>query len=462
MVTVTASAGWTVEEIPDWVVVSPAGGIESPQIVYLQVEKNLDTTTRYATLTFTCGSRSVTLDITQLGLDGSKPYLKIEATPGIGVSVEGGTLHAKVITNQPWKIVEIPDWISVSQLAGDGPADIVINVAAHRQKSGRGASLVFRTEELMETLVINQYRLGDILRTPLLPFSQYNEMGFNSNRDWYEMKLYSLFVNSGIGEKVYIGNLLGRHAGAYPDITAFTGYTFNPVTVSTSAAVSNVAKTYIPSPEGQQEMVQYILSQNPQQSISFESDNGTTEFYDYKQLYAIGMVNMGIGLDELVSGSPFTEKEMSRNFGMIYIYKHTAFDLVMDIPRELPLINEPVKETDKARSISYVSRVTFGTLGLLVVELDTDSRQLRVAVDKVIQNQALSEEEAAWIAEAGFSYIYFNHKKEVQVLQGNMEAIEAYKQGMADWQANIHPLAFGLADVASHTRNEIDFTIQMP
>ena len=60
-----------------------------------------------------------------------------------------------------------------------------------------------------------------------------------------------MFINPAIQDKIYLGNLVSHNAQSNINIPEFTGYTFNPVTVSTSAAVEEVVKTYIPSQKEQ-------------------------------------------------------------------------------------------------------------------------------------------------------------------------------------------------------------------
>lgn len=60
-----------------------------------------------------------------------------------------------------------------------------------------------------------------------------------------------MFINPAIRDKIYLGNLISPNAQSNVDIPEFTGYTFNPITVSTSAIVDEVAKTYLPSPKEQ-------------------------------------------------------------------------------------------------------------------------------------------------------------------------------------------------------------------
>ncbi len=186
------------------------------------------------------------------------------------------------------------------------------------------------------------------------------------------------------------------------------------------------------------------------------------EYYDYKHLHAIGMIGLGIPLEELVSGAPHTQQEIAREFGMIYSFKHTLFDLIMDTPLQQPLIKELLKEAGKAQGVSYVSTVTYGKVGLLVIESDIDSRRIKLIVDKIVEDASLSADEIRLLESADFSYVYFSNDGEAQVMNGGMEIIEAYKNGMKDTTENIYPMEFSLADFTTHVNNEIHFTVKIP
>ena len=88
------------------------------------------------------------------------------------------------------------------------------------------------------------------------------------------------------------------------------------------------------------------------------------------------MVNLGVKLDEIMSDVSFKEKEMTRKYGLIYSFKRTFFTLDIDIPKKL--IKEELKDADKAKGASYVSSVGYGRVGLLIVESDTDSRDVKL------------------------------------------------------------------------------------
>lgn len=458
----TASDTWKVQDVPDWIVVTPEHGDHTTQEIYIGVEKNEELEARSATLTFICGNINRKLEVEQLGLSESKPYLEITTTSSPSANADGGFFTVKITTNTPWKITESPQWVSVSRMSGDTSGEVSVRIPEHRVKNGRMGIIVFTARELTKTLEVTQHGLNDYLRSPGLSIFTYNRVSFTSMLDWYKIETHRMFINPGIKEKIYVGNLISHQADPHTDIPEFTGYTLHPVTVSTGA--TNVkSKTFVPSFKEQQGMAAEVMARNPEQSGWFRHDNGTTEFYDYKHLYAIGMVNLGIKLDELVSGASFTQQEMNRNFGMVYAFKNNLFSLDMDIP-DKPLTQEPLSEADKAQGVSYVSAVHYGKVGVLVIESDIDSRNLKPVVDKLLKqdNYLLPDEERRWVEASDFTYVYFSNEGEVQTLKGNLNAILAYKDGIADTKENIYPIEFYLADAAGHFTSVINYTVKTP
>lgn len=86
------------------------------------------------------------------------------------------------------------------------------------------------------------------------------------------------------------------------------------------------------------------------------------------------------------------KKRLARKYGLIYSFKRTFFSLDINIPEKL--IQEELKEADLEKGVSYVSSITYGRVGLLIVESDTDSREVKAAVNRLIENKSLSQEES--------------------------------------------------------------------
>lgn len=458
-VKLTTNGKWEIKDIPEWISVNPSFGEYSAEVI-VEASKNEEIAERNATLTFAQGNTSKTLEVKQLGLMDSDPFIKL-STNDLSMSLTGDEKKITLTTNRSWKATNIPNWVVISPTSGDESTEITIKVNENRNPETRQVNIIFVNEDVSQLLEISQFGLKEVIRGPTLPIFSFKYVEFASNYTKYSIKVNSLFVNPEIKNKIYSGNLISHDTQLNTDIFEFTGYTFNPVTVSTSAAIDGeIVKTYIPSLTEQDTFARQIIAKNPSQNESFTADNGSTEFYSYRRLHVLGITNIGIKLDEVVSGSSFTKKEMTRKYGIIFSFKQLLFSLTTDKPEAL--IKETLTEADKAKGVSYVSVVNYGKVGLLVVESDTDSRNVKFAINKVIANQPLTQEESNLIQSADISYVYFNNNKEVQVKKGNIDAVNAYKDAMTNKKDNIYPVTFQLANYDTHAVSTLPFSFSVP
>lgn len=449
---------WEITDIPEWLEVYPSSGNHSSEIS-IKAAKNKDLERRETSLIFTSGETSKELKIKQLGLSDLDPFIELSDND-ITMNVGGETKKIEITTNNPWEITNVPVWMTVYPTSGEKSTSITIVVYKNSDADPRQVNLEVFSEDkkVKEKLLVHQYGRKEYFRSsdlPIFSFSRYTVTGGIH----YNLESNSIFVNPSIKNKIYLGNLISHNAGDNTNIPEFTGYTFNPITISTSAAVSGeIVKTYIPSLAEQNAFAKGIVERRPSQTESFIADNGTIEFFTYKQLYAVGITNMGIKLDEVVSGSPYTEKEMSKKYGVIFSFKQKLFSLIMDLPEKL--IKEDLKGTDKSKGVSYVSSVSYGKIGLLVVESDTDSQPIRVIINKILADETISADETALVETADICYVYFNNDNQVQTVKGTLNAIDAYKNALND-KDNIYPVGFGLADFADHSSNTIAFSFSL-
>ncbi len=364
-----------------------------------------------------------------------------------------------ITANGDWTIEDIPAWISIDVISGNTDTEIAIITEENREPESREAILKFVRNDVVKTLTVEQHGQKDVIRMPGLPISHFTKLQCTILGDKkYTFGTDNLFVNPAISNNIYLGNLVSHNAESNTDIPVFTGYTFNPITVWIPAPVAEI-KTYLPSWAEQHTFAKQVIEGKPKQNESFFADNGTTEFYTHEQLYAIGVANLGVKLDELVSGSSYMQKEMTKKYGVIYCFKQVLFSLYMDLPAEL--LKEEVKEADKAKGMSYISGVNYGKVGLLIVESDTDSREVRVAINKMMSNVLLSQEETSLVNAADIYYVYFGNDNKVQVKKGNPDAINAYKEGAKNVD-NIYPVGFSVSDCVTHVSNTISFSFKVP
>ena len=108
--------------------------------------------------------------------------------------------------------------------------------------------------------------------------------------------------------------------------------------------------------------------------------------------------------------------------------------------------------------MSYVSSITYGRVGLLIVESDTDSREVKAAVNRLIENKSLSQEESELLSAVDVYYVYFDKDKNVQVEKGGMEVVNAYKEATLLGVDGIYPVEFWLADYMDNSPETLSFT----
>lgn len=456
---VETNGEWQIQDIPEWLSVDPTFGERLSYVAVSALENN-EPGRRKASLVFTYGKLSKTVEIEQLGWDEGEPFIKLSEST-VNLPSAAGIKRIKLTTNRPWKLSEnYYQWISVSPTSGEGSAEITISVNENRNPGSRHLYVHVIGEMMEEELYIEQLGLGDYNLIPSLPIFSYQKISYNPAQSAGRVLTNSLFINSEIKDKIYLGNLVSHNAQSNILIPEFTGYTFNPITISTSAAISGeVVKTLIPSKVEQEAFAQQVAGQLHNQGDLFVLGDNAVEFYNHKDLRAVGIVGLGVKLDEVVSGFSYAEKEMPRKYGLIYSYKHTFFTLDMDLPEKL--IKEELKNEDHAVGVSYVSTVSYGRVGLLIVESDTDSREVRPAINKVLNGKSLSSQENDLIAATDIYYVYFDEEKNVQTLKGNLEAVTAYRDAALKGADAIYPVEFKLSDFIDRSQSTISFLFRV-
>lgn len=455
----TSNKKWYVKDVPDWITFDNSPSDEQTRDIYLSIDENNTFEQRSATLIFSNGDITRTLSVTQLSLQEANPFIRFDKQY-VDVSVFGGESTIELTTNRPWEINNIPEWLTVNPLSGDKSATIHFKANENRNIKPRDVSLSFSVEGVTRTLSVGQLGLKDIIRGPSLEIFRTKEMGFSGNMTYCDVKTNQLFVNPGITNKIFLGNLVCHNINNGVDIPEFTGYTFKPVAVSTSA--SDERREWIPSIAAQNQFADDIVSKKPQEAVYFKEDNHA-EFYTYRMLHAIGMVNFGVKLDEIVTGDSYAQKEMEDKYGLVFCFRRTAFTLDLDLPQSESIINETLKDTDRIKGVSYVSSVGYGNLGLLVVQSVTDSKGVQTAIHKFLDESVLSSDETALIESAEICYVYFDNNNQAQSEKSPLKALNAYREAKNSTDfGNIYPVDFSVADFTSHNRNALSYKIDIP
>lgn len=138
-VKVSSNSGWTVKSSESWVTVSPAQG-NGDATVSVTVAENTVASAREATLTFSCGTKSATVKVSQEAAVISGPYLAVTPSALTSTAAEA-QLALAVTANTGWTAAG-PDWVTLTPARGDGDASITVTVSANTGEA-RSGEIVF-------------------------------------------------------------------------------------------------------------------------------------------------------------------------------------------------------------------------------------------------------------------------------------------------------------------------------
>lgn len=138
-VKVSSNSGWTVKSSESWVTVSPAQG-NGDATVSVTVAENTVASAREATLTFSCGTKSATVKVSQEAAVISGPYLAVTPSALTSNAAEA-QLALAVTANTGWTAAG-PDWVTLTPARGDGDASITVALAANTGEA-RSGEIVF-------------------------------------------------------------------------------------------------------------------------------------------------------------------------------------------------------------------------------------------------------------------------------------------------------------------------------
>jgi hypothetical protein len=175
----------------------------------------------------------------------------------------------------------------------------------------------------------------------------------------------------------------------------------------------------------------------------------------------LGVGNVGIKLDEVISGQSYRNKEMTRKTGLLYSFCITSFSIDMDLPEKL--VKEEVKQEDLADGgFSYISSVSYGKTGFLLIESDINSEKLRITVNKVLANGVLTTEDNAILDGIDAYYIYYDKGYTLKKIAGKAEVISRYVSSISPNDGYIQPLTFSVNNYPDNSQKTISFSLNLP
>ena len=137
--TVTSEAPWKVGNSSSWWSVTPNSGDPGTTEVTVVAALNNTPGDRSDRIGFRfahSGADFATVQISQVGA-----YLELDETQLRGLSAMGGETHVTLNTNIPWEITEVPDFLTVSPMSGEGTTELTISFSSNQSFDEKNGDL---------------------------------------------------------------------------------------------------------------------------------------------------------------------------------------------------------------------------------------------------------------------------------------------------------------------------------
>lgn len=384
--------------------------------------------------------------------DSSKDIYLNVSSDKISADSKGGVNKIEIKTNSSWIANCTEDWVQIDEERGTNNTIILISVDENKNKKDRQTQIIITNENADKAIITISQEGIDInnIEWADLNFSSFDNYSFIEGEDGqrtYTFKIYEQFINQYMNNdfenKIFLGNLVDRNLKSNTDIEVYGGYTFYPITLSPSI-VSVKSKKIMPSIEAQNTYASQIISALSRQNESIIINHSGFIYKSYKQLNFIGISNMGVPLDEFISGKSYKTNEMSKENGIIYSFRVVKFSIYMDLPEYL--VKEDLKKENFKNGLSYISTVGYGRIGLLLIESDEDADKVKPLVNRIFRGEkTFTSEEKIILNELDAYHIYIDKNNKLSSFKGKINAVESYGNQMNN-SSDIYPLIFTVAD----------------
>lgn len=411
----------------------------------------------------------LTLALTACNDDKQEPsyYINLDENKLV-TDYAGVTTRFEVTSNCDWSVGIVPQWCRAKKIISDHAEYLEIVVMPNETDHPREAIITLaysydRHKVTTTDLFISQSGKGkpeyDPLQWYTFATNNFSDIQFDLLSDKvtreYRISAQKLFVNPAFRTQVYPGQLINCHIDN-PTLTVYDQYNYNPITISAYVNGKLYEKELLPTFNSMNEMVQRISSDLPTQSLQF-SYIGPLQYFSYRHLHLLGVGNMGIHLDELMFGEPYTVTEMNKRTGFFYNYSWEMFTITMDYPEKL--IQEEI-DKELLQDISYVASVTFGRMSLLFIETDQDYAQAKAVVSKIMRKEQLSADDIKIKDDLIIHYIYFDKNDTPQIVTGDDQLVGKFVSDIGS--LDIVPVGFTTNKLSNHQVGNlsIEFTLQ--
>jgi hypothetical protein len=153
-INVTSNTTWTVTSDQPWLTARKLRGTGNDSVT-LGATENKSTTTRTATVTFTAGSLSKTVNVTQTR--GAVPILEV-SEPSWIIESPASTKSINVTSNTTWTVTSDQPWLTTRKLRGTGNDSVTLGATENKSTTDRTATVTFTAGSLSKTVNVTQTR----------------------------------------------------------------------------------------------------------------------------------------------------------------------------------------------------------------------------------------------------------------------------------------------------------------
>lgn len=392
------------------------------------------------------------------------PFINIDKNI-LSIDGSGGKERINISSNIHWTVDEVPNWcVIVQEDREKDNGSIEINILPNESDDIREAKIKISSVPLEIYILITQdaRKQEDKIEWNTFPVNSFNKIeytiGNNGIERTYNITGKELFINKTIGSKIFLGNLIKNELASVTDIKDYNEYTYLPITIGCFVKGKAFDRVIRPSAKELNDFADDIISFLPNQNLQFNYNSSPITYTSYRQLHLLGKGNIGVNLDELISGYPYQNKGIAHKTGYIFSYNMKLFDITTDIPERI--IEEDIVDESILSSLSYISSISYGKTAFLIVESTANESEIKNIVEKILKKQTLEVREESIINNAVSYYLHFNNKKEISIETGKIDIINKYFESIN--KEPVIPLTFSALNYENHSISKLNFQIYLP
>ncbi len=373
----------------------------------------------------------------------------------ISVQHLGSNYVVKVKSKGDWNILEssVPQWCEIGVKKSN---EFAITILPNRTFTSRKGEIIIKN--IANSVALQIFQEGVNKNTKLewhtFPVNSVSKVS-NSGQE-YRIKANEIFITPTIRNTIFHGNLIEKTLKRGTQIKQDKKYTFTPITIFGGVGSDLYSReAIIPSINETNSLFNAILGKYPTQNTQFTS-LPPIQFNSYKELHLLGVGNLGLKLDEILTGNSYTKKEMGNRIGLIYSYCNVLFETSMDYPDQL--VNDTISE-DMSNKLAYVNAIKYGKQAFLIVETDYEYDLSKAVVGKIMNGKKLNNEEEQIKNSFTVNYLFFNKDSSINIVKGH-HTIQQYVSDIA--KQPIVPLSFSINNYKDNSAGNLEVVFNLP